>query len=542
MKKTNKVNAFLVSTLLLSLTACGSKAYMPAESAEMAAQEQTSTAKQSEKETDSASASGNQSENAAQAPAKETPDATSAITPIHLSVTEEYLSEWEEFSPVLLSSTSQVSVLSDGYSQLKETLSAQNREWYDEMQKVYDDNLEIAREFAGNGTEINFEYSLTATPVRSDEKIVSLSVDEYSYLGGAHPNSYIVGYNLNPLTGKEYALKDVVTDYDRLYQMTGEQLKENYPADSFFEGYEEMMKSMFYDEKGQYGRVQWTMDMEGITLHFNNYDLGPYAAGRFEVRFDFSQVPELFQPAFRYDGKAMAKRVEPGTGCMADVDGDGQKELVTYHWIDNEEDFTTQVTLECGDSRYETELYGNLSEVYLVRNEEGDSYLYVERIVENDYQYLEVFSLKNQEITPVGTSTDATYGTPIMYPEEFLLYDRLDMLGTYMAYRRFSVGADGMPETEDTVYKRESSDMDYVITSLVEIPVQMHDNAAAEPHEEILPAGTRFHLRATDNATYAEMELDDGRRCDISVDTSDYPKKINGVSEYDCFDGLHYAG
>lgn len=543
MKKTNKANVFLVSALLLSLTACGNKAYMPVEATETAARQQTSPANQSGRE-ESVSASAEQSEPAAHTPTGETPDATASITPIHLNVTAEYLSEWEEQSPVITASASQVSVLSDGYSQLKETLSVKNREWYDQMQKVYDDNVEIARELAGDEKEIHFEYSLTAVPVRSDERIVSMSVEEYSYLGGAHPNSYIIGYNLNPLTGKEYALRDVVTDYERLYQMTGEQLKENYPAESFFEGYEETLKSMFYDEHGQYGHVQWTMDMEGITLHFNNYDLGPYAAGRFEVRFDFSQVPELFQPEFLYDGKAMAKRVNPGTGCMADVDGDGQKELVTYHGIDNEEDFTTQVTLECGDSRYETELYGGLSDVYLVRNEEGDSYLYVERTVENDYRYLDVFSLKDREIAPVGSSTDASYGTPILYPGEFLLYDRMNMLGTYMAYRRFSVGADGMPMTKDKVYQTEFSGdgNDYIITSLVEIPVYMHDNAAAEPHEEVLSAKTRFHLRSTDNDTYVEMELDDGRRCDISVDASGYPRTVNGISEFDCFDGLHYAG
>lgn len=515
MKKINKGGAFLVSALLLSLTACGSKTYMPVETAESTAQEPADAG-----------------------------ESAPAITPIHLNIDREYLSDWEDSALILRSSSPKVSVLSDGYSHLEETFAVKNKEWYDQMESMYNDNLEFAREIAGNGSGMNLEYSLTADPVRSDDRIVSLAVEEYSYLGGAHPNSYIVGYNLNPLTGEELSLRDVAADYDQLYRLTGERLKETYPAESFFEGYEETLKNMFYDESGQSGHVQWTMDLEGITLHFNTYDLGPYAAGRFEVQFEFSQAPELFRPEFRYDGQAMAKRVDARTGCMADLDGDGQKELVACQGISNEENFTTQVTLEWGGVRYETELSGGLSDVYLVRTEEGNAYLYVERTVENDYRYLEVFSLKNQEIAPVGSSMDAPYGTPILYPGEFLLYDRMNMLGTYMACRRYSVGADGMPVTEDTAYQTEFSNEgdDYIITSLVEILVHMHDNAAAEPHGEVLPAGTRFHIRATDNASYVEMELDDGRRCDISIDASGYPREINGVSEYDCFDGLHYAG
>ena len=44
--------------------------------------------------------------------------------------------------------------------------------------------------------------------------------------------------------------------------------------------------------------------------------------------------------------------------------------------------------------------------------------------------------------------------------------------------------------------------------------------------------------------TVVEAELEDGRRCEIPIekDADEYLFKINGISEYDCFDGLRYAG
>ena len=63
-----------------------------------------------------------------------------------------------------------------------------------------------------------------------------------------------------------------------------------------------------------------------------------------------------------------------------------------------------------------------------------------------------------------------------------------------------------------------------------------------EKTQETLPAGTKFYLRRTDSGTFVEMELEDGRRCDILLEEDGYFSKINGIKEEECFDGLRYAG
>ena len=38
------------------------------------------------------------------------------------------------------------------------------------------------------------------------------------------------------------------------------------------------------------------------------------------------------------------------------------------------------------------------------------------------------------------------------------------------------------------------------------------------------------------------MRMDDGRECRVSVEFDGWERMVNGISEYDAFDGILYAG
>jgi len=61
---------------------------------------------------------------------------------------------------------------------------------------------------------------------------------------------------------------------------------------------------------------------------------------------------------------------------------------------------------------------------------------------------------------------------------------------------------------------------------------------------ETIPSGSSFTITGTDGMSFVEAELDDGRTCRIPVRKGDgeWEWKINGVSEYDCFEQIPYAG
>ena len=67
---------------------------------------------------------------------------------------------------------------------------------------------------------------------------------------------------------------------------------------------------------------------------------------------------------------------------------------------------------------------------------------------------------------------------------------------------------------------------------------------AGSQEQEIIPSGTSFQITATDGKSFVEAKMDDGRSCRIPVvkDADAWDWKINGVSEYECFEMLPYAG
>ena len=61
---------------------------------------------------------------------------------------------------------------------------------------------------------------------------------------------------------------------------------------------------------------------------------------------------------------------------------------------------------------------------------------------------------------------------------------------------------------------------------------------------EELPAGTMLRMLRTDGETYMDLELEDGRECRLVLERNPdtWEWLINGISEWDCFEDLLYAG
>lgn len=132
-------------------------------------------------------------------------------------------------------------------------------------------------------------------------------------------------------------------------------------------------------------------------------------------------------------------------------------------------------------------------------------------------------------------------------PGHFKLISHLDVLSTYSGYKYYHVGNDGLPEPDDKAYTiilyTYENEPEHSLTAKIPVPVwiiQADGSTAAAPEQ--LPAGTRFYFRKTDGRSYVEMELEDGRHCQVRVDISSWPRTVNGVDENDCFDGIMYAG
>lgn len=527
---------------------------------------ETTTAVEQSVETETTAA-----EETTEAEVKENEDVTeekrTTYKPLNVEISAKYEGEWDDKGAIITADSATIHILDDGYEELKTAINNYNDRNWQEVYTLYLEHREYAKEETFPDDR-KLYISRTIDVTRADEKVLSFVNAENSFMGGAHGSYYENAEVFDVESGKALELTDVVTDYDEVYEIVVDYLEENYEKDMFFDGYEEWLEEMFYEPSGAMASpVEWNLDMDGMTIRFNPYVIGPWVSGLFEVEIPYEGNEELFVeeylPALA-GGKI--QKIAPDERIEIDTDRDGDAEVVSFTVGEVDEsyhtplEFTWHEELEMdGDSHTaKKKYYGSFAEAYLVEVpdelNEGESfwYLYVEYLMENDFRKLHVINLNQNEMSrhkifdDLGDTEAAVYGHVIADSGQFALYSRIYTLGTYTGYKMYYVGADGMPRTEDEKYNLVAFGADWktVLTAKRDLTVLIHDDGSEEMKEEKLPKGTVLWPRKTDGENIMEFELEDGRRCDLLIEKGegDYQFYIDGVGEYDCFENLPYAG
>ena len=544
----------LVSTALICgilsvsmLNGCGKKAAdatagTAAIQENSSAEETTTQAKESSAEETKAEEEGQENQ--------ENQD-SAAIVPV--TVDYSYDGDWKDQKTLFSSKVAQIKLMDDSHEKLQDALKALNQSALDDQKSVIDENKEYAeQEYASNPDMVEYTFDRDILVARSDETVLSMAVMEGSYLGGAHPFGMTTGRTYDTQTGKELSLKDVVSDYDGIYEYVKKQLEENYDQSMFFEDYQDTLQKMFYDESGDYGTVQWTISQTGLSIYFNQYDLAPYVAGSQQVDISFKEQPQLFQSKYVVEKESYSKVIRENSSCFADVNGDGKEEEISYSVARDEYGFGGAITVTCDGQTFDTaevdkdasDAYGAYgaysSEGYVLHTSDGRTYLYLQHLDDNDYRYVNVFRLDQGRPSYVGYEGMAWYNTQILDPDSFMLYTRLDVLGTYYGMKRYHVDEAGLPASDDEAYVINESSM---LRSTRDLAVTILEKNGSET-EATVPSGTGYTIFRTDGASYADAHLNDGRDCRIQIKEGSrgWGWDIDGVSEEECFEWLPYAG
>lgn len=479
------------------------------------------------------------------------------LSPLLLEITTEYDADREDGHLLITTSTSQVHILSEGHEMLKKALDALNQKNLDLQKTFLENNAEDAREMYRYSPEQmgdqgwESEFALTAT--RADETVLSLKQADYSWLGGAHPYTYVNGINYDSQTGTELSLKDIAKDYDGVYAYVCKKLQEEHDPTTFFAEYEDTVKAMFYGEGDNQNSVQWFLTDDGMTVWFNQYEIAPYSSGPIIVEIPFTGNEDLFQAQYMTSKTSYIRNLSEDASVEADVNGDGKKESISYTVERDTYENGGAITVTCGDISFSTKNLidegnyeasgGYESEGYLIHTEDGKTYLYLQHLADADGHYINIFDLTTGVPSYVGFTGSSWFQSPITDLEQFVLWNTIDVLGTYNAYKVYHIGEDGMPQTEDTLFQidpmTENDRNRLVSTRDLEVTILESDSKK----QETLPAGTSYTIIATDEKSFAEARLEDGRICRIALkkDEDNWEWKINGIGEYECFETVIYA-
>jgi len=542
--------ATLAALMLLSLCACGGDeggklsdaVGAPAQTAAPVTTENPSSEKDNDKE---------QSVAPSLEPAPETP-APVPETPelIELWRCSDSMQEWGDNGVKYTVEWDKVMLLGEDaekYPRLAKALDRMRSESDTEALDVYFELADIYTSIEADSgflPELSDRGSLFVR--RADEQILSLVCEFDAYWGGAHPSYGLVCINYASKSGRELLIGDVVADWERLPAVLGDILTENYP-DMGYEDYETMLSDFLETD------YNWSMDYQGISFYFNPYDIAPYASGLLEARIWFDDHPELFRDEYLQTPKG-GWAVELPDSYAVDFDAkpnDGKRDKVSVRLSHSEDFYGGDILIGFNGEEHEGG-YAFDTDSYLVHDGENAWYLYVIGTAENDYRTLYVFDLGGGRAEYVG-ELSATgmpsvwfddmglygelYRAVLTNPGSFELSTRMNLLGTYSAVKDYALDpTNGMPQSENEYFEIDDETMS--IVSKVELSVKM----LPDMKSSVLPAGTQFHFLRTDGGDWIEMRLDDGRECRIELELSDWYCSIGGVSEWECFEQLYYAG
>ncbi|MCR4740724.1 MAG: right-handed parallel beta-helix repeat-containing protein [Lachnospiraceae bacterium] len=456
----------------------------------------------------------------------------------------------------------------DEYPELSETLKQLNWEnsmtasmLLDGLKKSIDENYEPEED-----EWRSFSYDLSRFLNRADKKVLSFT--EYNDLTGFDEGqiSEARGINLDPETGENIDLLDVVSSADDFLAAVENEIEEN---DFYVDEWKEEALPLtedFLDQDevtGDIAGLSFTIDYQGITLIFNG-SLTGFDDGPCTIFVAYDEYPEVFNEEYTdvpdnyiaqlatgndienlywYDFDADGE-VEPVSVTLTPMDDSDDNYIVSARW--DEEVFELEETEYC----YE-------ADAYLVHFDDKD-YMYVVAGYEDAYRDLNVYEI-NSEAWVYVDSVTGTPGFMMQYPyeksdeipgyipvdpESFKIMYWTDCLGTNQLMGDYTVSEDGMPKLIGDGYEFIPEDYwDIKAVKDIEAESTKKDPAEWDYESDTLKKGTAvIPYRYYEDDGILILEAEDGTYYRLDIDVEDYEWSIDGESPDDLFDGLIYAG
>lgn len=146
-----------------------------------------------------------------------------------------------------------------------------------------------------NGTDYFYSYSnyQQLGIARHDEAVVSLISLSSLYSGGSHPNSVQTTYNMDISGQRLLMLEDVIEEQSarKLAELVQSGVDSKFAmidgVNGLFDDYADTIStSMIYGNMTPY----WYLNDVGLVIFYNQYELGPYAAGIIKVEIPYADL------------------------------------------------------------------------------------------------------------------------------------------------------------------------------------------------------------------------------------------------------------
>lgn len=460
--------------------------------------------------------------------------------------------------PVIITEYDAIHANKENYPKLAQALEAYNAEsaavaaaWENENRAAAAAERE---EYGENYPPYTFQRDFSV--MRADQYGVGILCEDYWKFGGMTSSvEYTIrGKNIDPLTGKDLALEDVIADIPQLIRALIDEYYIQRPEESTYMGYlenaEEIIASQFEKNQPEENQPVWVLGCQGITFCYNP---GILTGGRgyVEITLLYEKYPELFKAPFKKEPEEFALYDEGGR-WNADIDKDGVLEEI-YILDAPAEIMSNEIRffLDGEECFIQKEEYNFLGDKYLLKNKDGNYYIYLVTSEVDEVGRVLVFTLTENGVKYQGDVFGWITGSLVTKPSHFNLGNRIGVLSNRIAYQHYHMGNDGMPKADEEIYYFPGWDEDidedlwtWAITTKKPLPAwKILEDGSISSTTENIPAGVKCLPVRSDEKTFVDIQAQDGRRWRIDYHINeDWTRTIWGEDENEYFFDIVYAG
>ncbi len=164
------------------------------------------------------------------------------------------------------------------------------------FKEILDENDEDAKEFVERNRAEGYDdggfacYADTGISC-ADPKRVSLVSTQFTYLGGAHPDTVTKTYNIDAMTGRFVSLSDVISDKDGFVKILKKALEDQYKDHDFF-GLDDSLESYKLSD------YNFAFNPNGLTFYFDPAELSPYVYSGEQIDLTYEDLSSVLDGDF----------------------------------------------------------------------------------------------------------------------------------------------------------------------------------------------------------------------------------------------------
>lgn len=161
------------------------------------------------------------------------------------------------------------------------------------MQSFIKDYEAFKSEFPDSA--IGWEAIVESSVELNTPELICIEIDTYIFTGGAHGNTITASKLFDPKTGKSLELKDIVKDIPAFTKIAESNFRKTFeiPTDAT------ITSTGYWFENDTFALpLNIFFTEHDVVLHYNQYEIAPYAEGSKEVRIAREEVKDLLSINF----------------------------------------------------------------------------------------------------------------------------------------------------------------------------------------------------------------------------------------------------